>query len=93
MTDKFNDQTGKEFSQEYQINNSNLINSKENLSLNELTDDELIALFKECNYSTREVSRRVNKFKDYARRIYKNRGIDYNKIKKDHELLKIDEYN
>lgn len=93
MTDKFNNQTGKEFSQEYQMNNSSLIESKESLNLNELTDEELITLFKECNYSAQEVSRRFGKFKDYARRIYKNRGIDCNKIKKDFELSKIDKYN
>ncbi len=91
MTDKFNNQSGESLNQGNQTKYSNLIYPKKNL--NELTDEELIALFKKCNYSTSEISHRLGKFEDYARRIYKHRGIDCNKIKEDFKKSKIIDYS
>jgi hypothetical protein len=73
-----------------QVNNSNLENQ---IDLESMTDEELINLLIDCNYSTSEVSRRIGKFLGYAARIYKKRGIDYNKLREENKRLRLNQYN
>lgn len=73
-----------------QVNNSNLENQ---IDLESMTDEELINLLIDCNYSTSEVSRKIGKFLGYAARIYKKRGINYNKLREENKRLILNQYN
>ena len=52
----------------------------ENTDLKSMTDEELIQILIDCDFSTSEISRRMGRFLDYAARIYKKRGIRYNEM-------------
>ena len=65
----------------------------ENTDLKSMTDEELIQILIDCDFSTSEISRRMGRFLDYAARIYKKRGIDYNEMRKNHYISIIDQYN
>lgn len=65
----------------------------ENTDLKSMTDEELIQILIDCDFSTSEISRRMGKFLDYATRIYRERGIHYNEMRKNHYKSIIDQYN
>ena len=56
----------------------------ESTDLKSMTDDELIQILIDCDFSTSEISRRMGKFLVYATRIYRERGIQYNEMRKNH---------
>lgn len=84
-------ETGILSSLDSQVNSSNSENQI--IDLESMTDEELINLLIDCNYSTSEVSRKIGKFLGYAARIYKKRGIDYNKLRKENKRLRLNQYN
>jgi len=75
MTDEFNKQTGNKSSQENQVKISSLVHSKEDLK--KLSDNQLVELYKENNYSLEAIDRLFGFTKDSSRKYYKKRGIDY----------------
>lgn len=92
MEDKeFNSETGNKSNQNSQVNNSS---QESQIDLNSMTNEELIEILKGCDYLIIEVSKKAGKCKDFARRIYYKRGIDYRKLKEDHKKeLEMEYYN
>ena len=65
----------------------------ESTDLKSMTDDELIQILIDCDFSTSEISRRMGKFLVYATRIYRERGIQDNEMRKNLYKSIIDQYN
>lgn len=88
---KFDSETGNKSNQDSQVNNSN---QESQIDLNSMTNEELIEILKECDYLIIEVSKKAGKYKDFARRVYYKRSIDYRKLKEDHKKeLEMEYYN
>ena len=56
------------------------------MELNQLSNEELIQEYKECNYVLSAVSKKYNKPGNALLRLFIKRSIDYNKIKNDYLL-------
>ena len=56
------------------------------MNFKELTNNELIQIYKNCNYSLRYVDKKYNLTNNTFRRLLQKKNIDYNKIKNDYLL-------
>jgi hypothetical protein len=91
MTDNNINQTGNLSSQEDQMKISSLITSKEDLK--KLSNEQLVELYKENNYSLDAIDRYYNFPRDTSRRYYSKRKINYKEISNEHQKFVKDEYN
>ena len=57
-----------------------------NQDLNNLTDEQLIQEYRNCNYSLKAVDKKYNKSGNTLLRLFRKRNIDYNKIKEEYLL-------
>lgn len=62
------------------------------MDIKELTNDELIQLFKENNLSMQAIEQKYNLGKNSVGRLFNKRGIDYRQIKEEENLRIIKEY-
>ncbi len=56
------------------------------MNIKGLTNNELIQIYKDCNYSLRYVDKKYNLTNNTFRRLLQKRNIDYNKIKNEYLL-------
>ena len=57
-----------------------------NQDLNNLTDEQLIQEYRNCNYSLKAVDKKYNKSGNTLLRLFRKRNIDYNQIKEEYLL-------
>lgn len=78
-----NSETGNNLSNlDPQVNNSN---SESQISLESMTDEELIKLYIENKYSLSKIDKIFNLKKSHSERLFRKRNIDYNKILQEHK--------
>ena len=91
MTDNINSQTGNNSCQEEQMKISSLIHSRE--ELHKLSNEQLISLLIEHNYSLNAIDVYYGFSKETTRRLFKKRKIKYKELIENHKKSIKNDYN